>query len=579
MRAPKSNKKTLSARSWIFYFRRSLVAGLLLVYQLGIVNPALSDTDTDTFATDNASIDTSGDIDAIPPDQELVANGATVGKIILHVGDIFDLSNPKENKYFYRLANRLHINTKEFVVRNNLLFRTGDRYVPRLLSESERILRAKAYLFDAEIRPVRYHNNEVDIEVRTRDVWTLTGGVNYSHKGGESEYGFQIKEDNFAGLGKSVEIRRDSSPLRTRTEINYLDPFIGQNRFQLALGYSYNSDGHGKSLQLQRPFYSLETKWAMNLVAASKTQQSVFYQSGSVADQYLQKIEYYELSAGLSRGLIDSHTGRWSLGYTVNQNHFSATSETKNPALVPEDRELSYPWLLYSSIQSRYIKTRRINLIGRTEDINLGNVYNINLGWSSTDLNSDLDALIYSVDYSTANKSFADHMVLVRIGSSGRVSEGFTQNMLLSGQARYFYPMFKNQVFYSEFQFAAGHNLDADNQLLLGGDTGLRGYPSHVQDGNRKLLLKLEQRYYTDLQILQLAYVAGAAYFDIGRAWTPGTEPNKYSGFLKDVGIGLRLSPSRTSHGMILHLDLTYALDSEENVKNVQFLVSTESQF
>ena len=575
------NGACFSAKSWgwVQFFRYPMVVATLLLF-LYSGNKAVAESTKDTAKqTDNSTAQTTNTASSVPSDKELVAEHATVGKITFHVGDIFNLSNPKENKYFYRLANRLHIDTKEFVIRNNLLFKTGDPYNPELLRESERILRAKDYLFDAEIRPVRYHDNEVDVAVYTRDVWTLTGGVNYSHKGDQSEYGFEIQEDNFAGLGKSVEIKRDTNALRTQNEFKYQDPFIGRNRFQLTLGYSYNSDGHGKTFIFQRPFYSLETKWAMNMVATTSTQQSVIYQNGSVAEQYSQDNEYYELSGGLSRGFINNHTGRWQLGYTAFKNQFSANDATVNPLMVPQNRELSYPWISYNSIESRYIKTRRINLIGRTEDINLGNVYNVNLGWSRKDLNSDLNALIYSAGYSTANNSFTHHLVLFNIGSSGRVGEGFTQNMLVSGQARYFYPVFKNQVFYAELQFAAGHNLDTDNQLLLGGDSGLRGYPANIQNGNRRLLFRMEQRYYTNLQILQLVYVAGAAFFDIGKAWTPGIQADKYSGYLKDVGLGLRLSPSRTSHGTVTHLDLAYALDSEEGLKKVQFLISTEKQF
>ena len=579
MRSIKHSGANFSANLWAHQFGDSMAVCVLLVFLLGGASPALSAATPDAVKTDFTFTETLSNAGIVPDNEVLVANGATIGKIYYHVGDIFDLANPKEDKYFYRLANRLHINTKDFVIRDDLLFKPGDRYSPELLSESERILRAKDYLFDAVIRPVSYHNNEVDIEVKTRDVWTLTGGINFSHKGGESEYGFEIKEDNFAGLGKSLQIKRNSNAVRTENEFRYQDPFIGKNRFQLTLGYNYNSDGHGKAFQLQRPFYALETTWAMNAVASTKTQQSVFYQSGSVADQYFQYIEHYELSGGFSRGLINNYTGRWQLGYTVAKDQFKPNSATKSSLAIPSDRSLSYPWIMYSSIESRYIKTSRINYIGRTEDINLGNLFNLQLGWSRKDLQSDIDALIYGADYSTANKAFANQLLLFSVDSSGRVGEGFTQNIKLSGKARYFYPVLKNQVFYSEIQIEAGHNLDKDNQILLGGESGLRGYPAHVQDGNRRILFRMEQRYYTNLQILQLAYVAGAAFFDIGKAWTPGYHADKYPGFLKDVGIGLRLAPSRTSHGTVIHLDFAYALDSEEGEKNVQFLVTTESQF
>jgi outer membrane protein assembly factor BamA len=517
--------------------------------------------------------------DTVPSDKVLMANGATIGDIHYKIRDIFDISDPKENYYFFRLANRLHINTRIFVVRDDLLFNTGDPYSPELISESERILRSKTYLYDAAIRPVHYDNNRVDIEVKTRDVWTLSGGVNYSHQGGETSYGYEIQEDNFAGLGKAVRIKRDTNEFRTENEFQYHDPFLTAQRFQLTAGYSYNTDGRKKQLQLQRPFYSLETPWAMNLEGSTFSRQEILYESGEEADYFYQDEEFYELSGGYSRGQIGNHTGRWQLGFTVDRNRFNPVNATRNTGSIPDDRSLAYPWIQYDSIISRYIKTSRINLIGRTEDINLGTTYYVQLGWSHDSFGSDRNALIYDFNYYNTNQTFADHLLLFKVAGSGRLGEGYTQNLLLETETRYFYPLFANQMFYTELDIDIGHHLDGENQLLLGGASGLRGYPARIQDGNRRVLFRMEQRYYTDWHVLQLFYVGGAAFFDMGRAWTPDVTPESHAGFLKDVGMGLRLSPSRTSRGTIIHLDLAYALDAEAGTKKFQFLVSTESRF
>jgi len=76
----------------------------------------------------------------------------------------------------FRLANHLHSRTRKGIVRKQLLFRSGERYSRRLIGESERILRADSYFYDAWIRPVRYHDGKVDLRVTTRDVWTLNPG-------------------------------------------------------------------------------------------------------------------------------------------------------------------------------------------------------------------------------------------------------------------------------------------------------------------------------------------------------------------------------------------------------------------
>ena len=110
----------------------------------------------------------------LPDGDTLEEDAAIVGEILLDKSSVFDLSNPEENNWLYRLANRWHVVTKDKVIRKQLLFETGDVYSVRRIHESERILRRNRYLFDASIEPVRYKDGFVDVAVRTRDVWTLS---------------------------------------------------------------------------------------------------------------------------------------------------------------------------------------------------------------------------------------------------------------------------------------------------------------------------------------------------------------------------------------------------------------------
>ena len=63
----------------------------------------------------------------LPSDEELESAGATFGEIRIANENIFDLEDPKEDTALFRLANRLHITTREEVVRRQLLFGSGDR--------------------------------------------------------------------------------------------------------------------------------------------------------------------------------------------------------------------------------------------------------------------------------------------------------------------------------------------------------------------------------------------------------------------------------------------------------------------
>jgi hemolysin activation/secretion protein len=122
-------------------------------------------------------------------------------------------------------------------------------------------------------------------------------------------------------------------------------------------------------------------------------------------------------------------------------------------------------------------------------------------------------------------------------------------------------------------------NLYRDQQLLLGGDSGLRGYPLRYQNGDRKFLFTVEQRFYTTWHWFELAYVGALAFFDVGRAWFPGEESTETTRVLKDAGIGLRMSSSRGSRGVILHIDLAFPLDGPPDINNTQLVITTKETF
>ena len=91
---------------------------------------------------------------ALPSFAELEAAGAVIGEIRIEADDVFDLDDPAENNWLFRLANRIHIQTRPDVIRNQLLFRSGEKLVAQRVLETERLLRGNRYLYEASIRPV-----------------------------------------------------------------------------------------------------------------------------------------------------------------------------------------------------------------------------------------------------------------------------------------------------------------------------------------------------------------------------------------------------------------------------------------
>ncbi|HEU4632463.1 MAG TPA: hypothetical protein VFS22_00670, partial [Flavisolibacter sp.] len=105
-----------------------------------------------------------------------------------------------------RLANQVHYDTRNFVLRNYLFFQENDRLSPYLLGNNERYLRDLPFLQEANIKvkPVKGSPDSVDVMVYTKDVLSIGGSLSLRN----SESGrIEIKEDNFMGWGDRLQLQ------------------------------------------------------------------------------------------------------------------------------------------------------------------------------------------------------------------------------------------------------------------------------------------------------------------------------------------------------------------------------------
>lgn len=514
----------------------------------------------------------------VPSDDEMVERGAVIGEIYIQTGDIFDSEEPGEDRFLFRLANRIHITTQAKTVERKLLFHTGDPYDPRVLKETARYLRSLSYIFDASVEPIRYHGNRVDVVVRTRDVWTLNAGAGLKRSGGENTLQVQLEESNFLGTGRLLDLKYVDDPDRSSSRLRFVDDALFGSRFELRLWYADNSDGHRRIFDLERPFFSLDSNWSGAVKALSDMRREKIYLQGKVRHRFQHEKTFAEVRAGLSKGFVDGKTRRWHLGYTFEEDQFSEDKDSNPEFEIPRDRRLSYVWIGYEQVEDGFVETRNLDQLNRVEDLNLGREFRARLGFSSSALGGDGNKAIFSAslhygwEFPSGQTLFVDGWTSGRWGSEGE------EDLLLGSELRYYLRTFKRHRLHISFRGDAAFNLDPEHQLLLGGSTGLRGYSRNFQNGTRRLLVSIEQRFYTKWELFKLVNVGAAAFFDAGRAWhDAGNLRGNDLGVLKDVGVGLRLSSSRSSKGQMVHLDVAFPLDGDQS--EVQWLISSRQSF
>jgi len=519
-------------------------------------------------------------IQPLPDDIELEHQHARIGRISIQVDDVFE---HELRAKAYQLVNALHIATRSDTISEQLLFHSGDIYQRRVLDETERLLRAQRYLNAASIEPVSYNSdNTVDVIVRVHEVWTLSPGFSFGRKGGANSTNVELEDSNFLGLGKHVAIARSGDTDRSAWRLSYADPNLLGSWWQLSAGHAQLSDGSDTSLSITRPFESLDARHSFRVAGVDTRSEDAHYVLGLPVDRFETHREAFEIGGGISDGVIAGRALRYLGGFRYQSRDFSAVAGAPQTTL-PTDRVLSYPWLGVEWLEDEYIETHNLDQIGRTEDVYLGRKAHVEIGAASTAFGATRDAMLANGEFQAGLKFGEDHYAIGTLGFNGRYEGGEIRNALVDLGFRYYLRQSQYSVLFASLNTAKAMRLDPEEQLLLGGDNGLRGYPLRFQAGTARALFTLEERFYTNWQPFKLANVGAAVFFDAGRMWGDDPVAGAPVGWVKDVGVGLRLGNARTGLGNVLHIDLAFPLDRDKavgrTIDSMQLLIETSRSF
>ncbi|MEZ5565676.1 MAG: BamA/TamA family outer membrane protein [Gammaproteobacteria bacterium] len=549
-------------------------------------SPAIENESSSALLTEGTDPAAVADVEprkGIPTPGELERLGARIGQTNVAVDDIFNEEDPREDRLLYRLANKLHIDTRDTTVLAQVLLKPGEPYTVQRAEETARILRDKRYLYDAVVEPTHYDpaTNTVDVLVRVRDVWSLSPGIGVGRSGGTNKTRARVVDENFLGRGQYVAVGYTSDVDRSGLSFDFRDQNFFNSWWGVDAGYTDSSDGSTSNIAIGRPFFSLDSHWSAGMSAVSRDQITPMYDLGEKTNEFRQQDDYLGLDGGWSRGLENGWTTRWLTGFRYDRSRFSdAGSDADMPTtLIPEDRTLSYPWVGIELIQDRFETTRNQDQIGRTEDVFLGKSLRLELGWTAGIFGGDRSAGIFSLGGRLGNYVGRRGLIFAESSWNGRLESGQLADSLLSAGTHYYLRFNDKNVFTASANVQHGVDLDVDHQLLLGGDTGLRGYPLRYQNGDTLAVMSVEQRYFTDWFPFRLVRVGAAVFADVGRTWGQAPLASEPQGWLTDVGIGLRLGNARSGLGNVLHVDLAFPIGASSDISSVQLLLEAQKTF
>ena len=514
----------------------------------------------------------------------LAVNRLKVVRSIVMTGEpVFDPRRKTFGDQILGGMNRLHWQTRESVIKQQLLFTEGLTLSPSALAESARLLRSRPYLMDAGINVQNPCEPEVDIEVITRDAWSLTPRVALNRSGGNSKTGFGVREKNLFGLGVQIEFKTVKNLDRQGQQFELSTKHLFNTRIQSSIYLENNDDGFVRAVSIGQPFYALDTRKSWGLEVSNVNEQVGFYQSGDRIRDTQRMRAAGSIFYGVSNGLKAGRSHRFIFGLSYERQDVLLAFAQNVDAGETRTRKLVAPFVQWSSASDQFINAVNFDLIGFTEDIETGLVHNLRLAVSPSALGGDQDRLQVSASAGMAVLASQKGLLRWDVSLSGlRDFDGNeTQDIVFSAGIRGLFKPTVGAGYHASLNLDVARNVMTGQQLFLGGETGVRGYIDRLQAGDRRLRLRLERRQYLDRNLFGLLNLGWLVFADVGRAWTPDDVAGNPKQSLMDVGIGLRLAPTKAERGKMIHLDFAVPLKNRDDplVSDYEFVVSIQNGF
>jgi outer membrane protein assembly factor BamA len=474
-----------------------------------------------------------------------------VGRITIHALDIYSKEEASKGSV-YRLADRLHRETRRTVIEQFLLFHEGEVFSAAALEETERNLRALGFLKSASVVASPPHDGVVDVTVVTQDAWSISPETQAGSKGGTNTFGATLEDSNLFGFGKAMSLGWSRGVDRNSLGLTYNDPAFFAPYWRAQLGYALTSDGYDRRVTVGRPFYSFTTPWATHFAYANVRQTDRLYTSGVVTSRFEHMHRLLIASYGIARNPNADQAQRFTTGLRFVDDDYEALNGS-----TPSARAFRYVFFRYDTAVNRFMKLNFVNKDLRYEDFDLGRQLSVEAAVSPKFLGAPATTGFVRLGAANGRPLSDEGFALVAGHVSGRLDRGI-RNAIASVSASYVHRELGDhpRAFVARAVANRGWRTDANVQFFADGVTGLRGYNLHVFSGSRSAVVNLEQRLYLGREILQLASPGIVAFFDAGSASDRGFAVKS------DAGIGVRIGLPRSPRNL-LRIDLAFPLQRD----------------
>lgn len=467
------------------------------------------------------------------------------------------------------MVNKVHINTWNTVIRNNLLIDKNEEIDPYLMADNERILRRLRFIEDVRIyvRPLPDGYAEVIVAVKDRFSWGTALNITDF-----DEFNLALFNRNIAGWGKYASATWffdtqsiPASGYEIRTGGQNIDKAITN----WELNHTNIGDRESWGIDLQKEFVAPGIKYGGGLDIRT-IRDSTITLDGEESDHQYYHLHYQDFWAGRSFALPSSYERKnLIVAARLLNNSFAS-----RPFVAADSNFLYYNRKLLMgevSLSSRkFLKSNYIAAFGISEDIPLG--YRVSF-ITGRDFNEfyQQNYLGFQLFWSSYIKNFGYLLLNQEIGAFDRtgINEG-----VVKIRASYFSPLLSSGRYhirnFMKMSFTKG--IDQPPQETISLEGRIRDIEGERISGNNILALGVESILFTPWYFYGFRF-APFFYYNVGEVWD--YRPNQKTSYgYQGAGGGIRIRNESLVFNT-LEVRLTHFPKSPPGAKKTVFSLST----
>ncbi|MCE2414316.1 hypothetical protein J4G07_09945 [Candidatus Poribacteria bacterium] len=501
-----------------------------------------------------------------------------------------------------------NIQTKEDVIRRELLFMQGDIYTEADREESEQILRRKTYIGAAKVDAQWDELSEsVTIHATIRELLSFPFGADLNLNNQKRYWLLQYRDPNIFGSGQSTlwryeRISEVGEKTRSLVRGRYNNPRLFKSHWNFDGEYIQKREGDALVVLLERPQYTLKSRWSASVRLSESVNPIYWYENAEKTDTFEQNLQ--GTFANVRRYFGDrrqqNYIGLWAAS---RRSKYVLLEKSSGSDAMLENRDLKRIGFTLGRQRIAYHKTRFLRRMGQEENFLIGSQYALSLGYASplyaSDRAESYAELALVSGWINGSKLFNLSTLALSTNFTSRI-----ERSILQAQTSWFYTDVFNagdiytletgfrenglfdfhQTFVVQFKTEMQFGWTGRSQVLLGAFDGLRGYAYRQFSGEKMMLLSLESRTifggtvfrkidealaavatsvarpFSDRSVHLGVMLSGVIFADVGYIWN-GKHTFSLLRPKRSVGFGLRGSLSQFSGTGILRVEFAFPLD------------------